>query len=79
MTRSEFYDTVSYILGRGEYVEPLPYIRRWGQRAPGNGRYEGFGLVRWFSEKQIHIIGVGINKTFNNPEDAIRFIKNLDV
>jgi hypothetical protein len=31
------------------------YCRRWGQRTPGSGRFEGYGLVRWFSPSNVHI------------------------
>jgi hypothetical protein len=50
---------------------------RWSGRLPGNGRIPGFGLIRWFSNKQIHICfkTPSINKLFVSPQQALDFLK----
>jgi len=59
MNKQEFYEEVEYILNSGhEYKEAWINNRRsgrWGPREPGNGRFKGFGLVRWFNEDLVTI------------------------
>jgi hypothetical protein len=77
MEKQEFYDEVGAILGVGDiYVENLPYRRRWGQRKPGNGRYEGYGIVRYFGTNLVHIAFHGLNGTYHNPDEALIAIRD---
>jgi hypothetical protein len=76
MDKREFYGAVASKLGiEDPYVEMLPYRRRWGQRKPGNGRFPGFGLVRWFSESYILVTPEGGPcKVYDDPDSALSSI-----
>jgi hypothetical protein len=52
-----FYNQVAEILGIDSNYKPFPYSKktRWNNRSPGNGRFNGYGIVRWFSSSQIHV------------------------
>ena len=77
MDKQEFYDEVGVILGIGDtYVENPPYRRRWGQRKPGNGRYEGYGIVRYFGPNVIHVAFHGLHGTFCDVSSAIDAIRD---
>jgi len=56
MNKEEFYKECDRLF-KQSHPPPmgLPYRRRWGPRTPGSGRFEGFGLVRWFSPTVVHI------------------------
>ena len=61
-----FYREVARVLGCDDHVyRPFPYHKRtrWNNRAPGNGRYPGHGMVRRYSPNHI-LIGL------NNPRLA---------
>jgi hypothetical protein len=76
MEKEEFYRCVYQILELDDkYIESKPYRRRWGQREPGNGRFEGYGLIRWFSCDMIHISIIGMNRLFKNPTDALNALR----
>ena len=52
---------------------------RWGGRHPGNGRYSQYGIIRYYSDKVVHIsihTPVSMNIT-TTVEDAIEIIKNI--
>ena len=53
----EFYQAVARLLQTEINYRPFPHrkITRWNNRAPGNGRYPGFGLVRRFSKNLVNI------------------------
>jgi len=76
MDKREFYAAVAAKLGvEDTYVELLPYRRRWGQRKLGNGRYEGYGLVRWYSENFITVTPEGCSTSvFKDAESALASI-----
>jgi hypothetical protein len=76
-TKESFYGSVADVLGVSEnYVEAMPYRRRWGQRTPGNGRFEGFGLVRWFGNNLIHVSLEGHGpRVFSSPDEALVWIE----
>lgn len=75
MNREEFYAAVAVILEvENEYKTPMPYRRRWGQRNPGNGRYKGIGVVRWYNANLIHCMLPSSSKVFNSPDEALAFL-----
>lgn len=77
MNKEEFYAAVAALLGvENTYKEKLPYKRRW-TRGLGNGRYEGYGIVRWFGSNCIHIAIYGLNGTFDNPETALAALREF--
>ena len=79
-----FYRDVSDLLGIESNYEYNPYTRggtyrtRWNNRTPGNGRFEGFGLIRFFGPNVIHVVlhkPVQINRVYDSTEavlDALR-------
>lgn len=81
MDKETFYLECIRILGTGEYLNINHHNRRsnrWGPRQPGNGRFDNFGIIRYFSSSLIHIscpAPLLINQTFTSPESAITFIK----
>ena len=51
---------------------------RWYNREPGNGRFEGCGLIRMYSPNLIHVClkrPFKINRWFSDPEDVIKLLK----
>ena len=56
MSKKEFYEECDKIFGQS-HLPPTTqrYRGRWGPRTPGSGRFEGYGLVRWFSPSLVHI------------------------
>jgi len=72
MQREEFYAAVAVILNvENNYKTPMPYRRRWGQRLPGNGRYPGIGIIRFYSENMIHIMLPSKTSTFRSSKEAL--------
>lgn len=62
MTEVEsFYQDVSDLLGiesnyeYNRYTVGGKYLTRWNNRKPGNGRFEGYGLIRFFGPDVIHV------------------------
>lgn len=47
-----FYQACAELLGASHDYRPYPYSRRtrWNNRAAGNGRFPGFGVIRLFGE-----------------------------
>lgn len=74
------------ILSSHSYIEPYHgsnRVNRWTNRNPGNGRYEGIGVVRYFSKSLIHIILDNSSKTYivKTPEEAfeiLRAVRGID-
>lgn len=55
----------------GQLIQRTTLASRWSGREPGNGRVPGFGLIRWYSEIQIHVNLVApysISKVFASPD-----------
>lgn len=79
MDRKEFFLAVARLTGREEeYTPPSLYVRRWKRSRSGEGLYENFGVIRWFSSRLIHIALEGpVIKTFESPEEALKFLEEL--
>lgn len=72
MDKTEFYARCDQLLGQS-HAPPreIKYRGRWGPREPGSGRYEGHGLIRWFSEGLVHVSltnPIKINRTMTARE-----------
>lgn len=81
MNKEEFYQKCSEILDIEHKFKTIwkneRRSGRWGPREPGNGRFPGFGLIRWFGPNYIHMTGKGINKSFTSPENALEYLSKL--
>jgi hypothetical protein len=77
-----FYQRCAELLGCDKHVyRKFPYYKRtrWNNRGAGNGRYEGFGLIRLFGSK-VHMAlhsPVRLNRWFNSQDEALLFLANL--
>jgi len=83
MTPEEFYDAVAAIFDTVHLyvIPPTPGAkRRWGPRTPGNGRFPGHGIVRFFSPTSIHVVlhDPILSGVFNDPEIALREIRKAE-
>lgn len=59
-----------------EYMPDTVYTR-WGPRIPGNGRFAGVGIVKYFTESAIQVMfhDPTLVKTFGSEDSAIEAIK----
>jgi hypothetical protein len=80
-TQSAFYAECAALLDTTHDYEP--WIgrppNRWNNRKPGNGRYPGFGCVRWFGPTHIHVMlhtPMIVNKVARSSEEAIAILKS---
>jgi hypothetical protein len=77
----EFYEKCAELLCV-EHIYKKCYSKRtrWNNRDPGNGRFEGYGLIRRYSSNHIHLIftnPITISKTFKSEDDVILFLKSI--
>ena len=76
MTKEDFYLRCAEITGVGhETIIRSPYYRRtrWTNRAAGNGRFEGIGIIRYFGGP-VHIAinhPVHFSAAYDTPEAAL--------
>jgi hypothetical protein len=79
-----FYQDVSDLLGiKSNYEYDAithggQYRTRWNNRKPGNGRFEGFGIIRYFSESCIHVAlnqPIAVHGIFESKQDVLDFLK----
>jgi hypothetical protein len=82
LTVEGFYQACSDLLGTDNNYRPRPYGEhrtRWNNRVAGNGRFEGFGLIRMYGLQTIHIClskPKNINQVFGSMEDALEYLRN---
>jgi len=80
MTNEEFYAECAALLGVPHEGQAFPYYRRtrWNNRKPGQGRYEGRGIVRVFGS-MVHVAlnDPLLHEVFPSKEAALEAIKNL--
>lgn len=57
MTNEAFYAECAALLGTSYDCVPFSYGRRtrWNNRSAGSGRFPGFGLIRVFSDDEVHV------------------------
>jgi len=84
MSVEQFYQDVADLLGvdssyrYNKFTVGGTYLTRWNNRKPGNGRFEGFGLVRFFGPESIHVAinkPVYHNKVYASAEEALEGLK----
>ena len=58
MDKIEFYSECDKFFGQS-HPPPREFrprrTGRWGPREPGAGRFEGYGIVRWFNPSTVHV------------------------
>ena len=79
-----FYQDVSDLLGIENNYEYNPhtvggtYRTRWNNRKPGNGRFEGYGIIRFFGPNVIHVAinyPVTLTGVFESKEEVLSALK----
>jgi hypothetical protein len=80
----QFYQDVADLLGvennyrYDEFTVGGTYRTRWNNRKPGNGRFEGYGLIRFFGPNCIHVVlhkPAMISGVFNSTEEVLSALK----
>lgn len=74
-----FYQSVAEMLQCDGHYREFPFGRRtrWNNRSPGNGRFPGHGLVRYFGPSviQVSLINPPVSGLFGDPESALEAIR----
>jgi len=82
MDKIEFYAACAEIMSttHDTIVRPAGYRRnRWTNRNLGNGRFPGFGVIRFFGGP-VHIAlnhPIRLTKAFETPEDALDCLRAI--
>jgi hypothetical protein len=77
-----FYQACAELLDVKHAYRRFPYAKptRWNNRAAGNGRYPGVGLVRLFG-KSVHVqlrAPHKVNRLFSSHAEALSFLVGLN-
>lgn len=79
-----FYQDVSDLLGiennyeYNRYTVGGTYLTRWNNRKPGNGRFEGYGIIRFFGPTVIHVAinhPVPMSGIYSSKEEVLAVLK----
>lgn len=71
----DFYSTCAKILHIDhEYTVPFRRRDRWNTRKLGNGRFPGFGLIRYHSSSFITVMCKKGIRVFNNEQEVYEFL-----
>lgn len=74
----EFYSKCGELLKiHHNYQQPYNRKTRWNQRRPGNGRYPGFGLIRYHGPDHISMISRHGTRFFGSVDEVYKFLENL--
>jgi len=78
-TKKTFYARCGEIIGvEHDWNEPVKRRTRWNNRFLGNGRYPGFGTIRFFNPNFIHVMSRHHGaKTFKGEEEVYDFLKKV--
>lgn len=76
-----FYKRCAELLCVPDTYSAFPYRKRtrWNNRAPGNGRFEGFGLIRLFGNS-VHMMlkhPYAVNRFFPSKETALLYLEEM--
>ena len=73
--KKEFYARCSEILGiEHEWNDPVPRRTRWNNRVIGNGRFPGFGLIRFY-DKQIMVTSKRGTRMFKTCDAVYEYLE----
>lgn len=80
--KKEFYEKCADILDTAHvWREPVKKRTRWNTRLDGNGRYPGYGVIRWFHPNAIHVAfhhpKPGVSRMFTNEDDVYSFLTDI--
>jgi len=76
----EFYTKCAELLSCDHaYHEPYEYKTRWNVRTLGNGRYEGHGVIRMYSQTCIRVMlsNPKLIRTYDNVQDVYAALEEL--
>ncbi len=81
-SKEEFYRECAALLGARHDFRPWRQgsPNRWNNRRPGNGRFPGFGMVRYHSPSLVQVAlrrPVAFRATFASTADAITALRQL--
>ena len=78
-----FYEKCAEILGTTYECKSFPYYRRtrWNNRSPGNGRFEGFGIIRKFGDHyQVALTRpIAHHAVYRSEEEVFAFLRSLSI
>lgn len=76
MDKEQFLTECEKWLGPQRPGETIGYRSRW-RRGAGRGRFEGRGLIRWYSPTSIHfqLTNPCYTGTFTSPEEALAWLR----
>ncbi len=78
MTNEQFYAESAALLEVVHQGEPFPYRRRnrWNNRKPGQGRFEGAGIIRVFGDFiHVSLSNPKLWGIFTSKEEALDAIR----
>jgi len=75
-----FYEAAAATLGASHEYRPWTGRgpNRWNNRRPGNGRFPGYGTVRYFAPGVIHVClhaPSAVNRTARSADEALAILK----
>lgn len=81
MENKEFYERCAELLGTEYNCKEFTHYKRtrWNNRAPGSGRYPGYGIIRKFGSKiQVHLrYPVEHAKVYDTTEEVLKFLESI--
>lgn len=78
--QAQFYQQCADILGiKHEFTVRYAKRTRWNHRNPGNGRFSGYGTIRWFSRENIHLAFHSplVTMTFSSPDECLGWLNGM--
>lgn len=78
MEEKQFYEEIGKLLEQDHQFIPRSRKRtRWFPRYPGNGRFEGHGIVRWYNSESIfmNFRDPQLMGSYASPEAAIAALR----
>ena len=63
-----------------EVWQPMTRAGRWSGREPGNGRFQGYGLIRLFGRDRVHVLlrkPQAVNRIFDDRAKALEFLTRI--
>jgi hypothetical protein len=82
MNEQDFYEKCAEILSVDQFGEAFPWPNykrtRWNNRAPGRGRFPGFGIIRKFGDKfHVALTNPQHHGIYNTEEEVFDFLRSI--